>query len=223
MLPRSTCSRALQTENRPKSNRLAEIGLAIGARHALDQVPASRPDEQRRDLVVQPVRAPSAVVCVSVPRTASRSAAWPPTTFVERRREGVLEIGHEHVRTRVERVDHHARLGRARDLHPAALEVGRGRGYTKIGLGRCPERRPLAGVERRLALDARREQRTPARRELALEALDQVERIGREDVVAERDGRGQRQRHEGRSSATHGFRRTPTPSSSTSTTSPSRR
>ena len=50
-----------------------------------------------------------------------------------------------------------------------------------------------------------------------------VERIGREDVVAERDGRRQRQRHDGRSSATHGFRRTPTPSSSTSTTSPSRR
>ena len=129
----------------------------------------------------------------------------------------------KHVRARVEGVDHHARLGRAGDLHPAALEVGRGRRDAEIVLRARPERRPLARVERGLALVARREQRAPARRELALEALDQVERVGREDVVAERDGRRQRQRHEGRSSATHGFRRTPTPSSSTSTTSPSRR
>ena len=115
------------------------------------------------------------------------------------------------------------RLGGPGDLDPASVRSAGVGATRKSASGAAPVQRPLAGVERRLALDARREQRTPARRELALEALDQVERIGREDVVAERDGRRQRQRHEGRSSATHGFRRTPTPSSSTSTTSPSRR
>jgi hypothetical protein len=40
----------------------------------------------------------------------------------------VLEVGHEAIRARVERVDHHLPVHRARDLDDAAREIGGNRG-----------------------------------------------------------------------------------------------
>ena len=60
----------------------------------------------------------------SVPRTASRSGGLPADDVRPGRRQRVLEVGHEHPGARVERVDHHLRLGRAGDLDPPVVEVG---------------------------------------------------------------------------------------------------
>ena len=49
----------------------------------------------------------------------------------------------------------------------------------KSGSGAAPERRPLAGVERGLTHLPRLEQRRRRGAELALQALDQVERLRR--------------------------------------------
>ena len=72
------------------------------------------------------------------------------------RRQGVLEIGHEHARPGVERVDHHLRLGRPGDLDPPVVEVGRRRGDRPGRLadlaGRDREVGPDAGIELDLAL-----------------------------------------------------------------------
>ena len=164
---------------------------------------------------------PSGVVCSRRCRTTSRSAAWPRDDVRERRRERVLEVDHEAVRARVERVDHHARLGGAGDLDPAPLEIG-GVGATRKSSG---ARRNVGArrIERGLTHLPRLEQRCTARAELALQPLDQRERLRREDLVHQRDGCGQGQRHCGRASATQGLRSTPTPSTSISQTSPSRR
>ena len=56
--------------------------------------------------------------------TASIRFACPSTQFVPGRRVRVLEVRHEDLRARVERVDHHLPIGRARDLDAPVLEVG---------------------------------------------------------------------------------------------------
>ena len=44
--------------------------------------------------------------------------------FVPGRRGGVLEVGHEHLGARIERVDDHLGVGRPGDLDPPVLQVG---------------------------------------------------------------------------------------------------
>ena len=46
--------------------------------------------------------------------------------FCQLGRVGVLEVGHVHVGARVEGVDEHLAIGRAGQLDPALLQVGRG-------------------------------------------------------------------------------------------------
>ena len=196
-------------------------GLAVGQHVRLDQVPAAGTDEHLGDGVVQAVLAPFGGRVLEAVQHDVAQGGLTPDDVGEGRRKRVLEIDHEAVRTRVERVDHHARLGRPGDLDPAALEIRRRGRHAEVGIGRRAERRALAGVERVLAQLPRLEQRQAAVPELALQALDEVERQRGQDLVPERNGRRQGQRHAGRSSATQGLRRMPTPSTSTSTTSPS--
>ncbi len=105
-----------------------------------------------------------------------------------RRRAGVLEVRHEDLRARVERVDHHLAVDRPGDLDPAVLEVGRRRPDAPVAFAdrsRLGEEvRPLAGVEPRLPLGAGREQLEPFCAEFTLEALDEAERLRRQDVLA---------------------------------------
>ncbi len=81
---------------------------------------------------------------------------------IERRRGGILEIGHEHARARIERIDDHLGVGRAGDFDAAVGKVGgRGRdapvgGANSGSFGE--EIGHFAGIEPRLAQDAQREQ-----------------------------------------------------------------
>ena len=57
--------------------------LAIDEQVLLDQMPATRPNEQDRDLFVKPVFFPSGLVKVIVRRTASRRLIWPSIMFAQ--------------------------------------------------------------------------------------------------------------------------------------------
>jgi hypothetical protein len=84
----------------------------------------------------------------------------------ERRRRRVLEIGHEHLGTRIQRVDDHLALDRAGDLDAAILQRGRDRGHGPVaaadtdGIG--AEIGQGAGVVASLALAARLQQLLPS-------------------------------------------------------------
>ena len=68
----------------------------------------------------------------------------------------VLEIGHEHFRAGIERVDHHLAIGRPGDLDPAIAQVGRDRRASPVAfadLFRFRQKIERAtAIERRLAL-----------------------------------------------------------------------
>ena len=68
--------------------------------------------------------------------SASVRLTWPSMQFCPGRRVRVLEVGHEHLRARVEGVDHHLAVDRAGDLDAAVLQLGRRR--------RRPASRPRA-------------------------------------------------------------------------------
>ena len=110
-----------------------------------------------------------------------------------RRRERVLEVRHEDLGPGVQGVDHHLRLGRAGDLDPSVVEVGRCRGDRPVRLadvGRGDEEvRPDAGVQLRLALLAPLQQVEAERPEPTLQVRDERERVGRQDPLRTRDGR----------------------------------
>ena len=87
------------------------------------------------------------------------------------RRVGVLEVGHEPVGARVQRVDDHLAVGRPGDLHPALLAAGSGAGATVQSSSRTeavPGRKSSCSpaASRRPALGARRQQLAPALSEL---------------------------------------------------------
>jgi len=104
-----------------------------------------------------------------------------------RRRVGVLEVGHEHVRAAVERVDHHLAVGRAGELDPAVLQVARNRADGPVrfadaaGLGQ--EVGKPSGVELGLAAGAQRQQLAPPAFELARELGNESERLRTEDLA----------------------------------------
>jgi hypothetical protein len=96
-------------------------GAAVDLEVALLQVPAARPHEQRRHLVVQPVLLLAAVeLDRALERVRevdlSREAVLPG------RRVRVLEVGHEHPRAGVQGVDHHLPVDRAGDLDTPVLQ-----------------------------------------------------------------------------------------------------
>ena len=160
---------------------------------ALGEVPAAGADEQRGRVFAQLV-APAVGVAVG-DRAVDRVAEVPVSVdhVVPRRRVGVLEVGHEPVRTRVQRVDDHLAVGRAGDLDPALLERRRGGRDRPIGLadlervGQEVEHlpRPQPGPAARAGL----EQLAAAGAEPLLELGHELERVGGEDLVeAGRDG-----------------------------------
>ena len=99
--------------------------LAVDEQMALREVPAARADEQRRRIVVQAVAL--AVVLLERDRPFQRvdQVLLALDHVRPGRRVRVLEVGHEHARARVERVDHHLAVGRPGDLDAAVLQVGR--------------------------------------------------------------------------------------------------
>ena len=109
------------------------------------------------------------------------------------RRQRVLEVAHEDFGARVERVDHHLRLGRAGDLDAAVLEVGGSGGDVPLALADRlrlgQEVEALAGVEALLARGARSQQLGAAWAELALQLGHEREGVVRQKVrTLRRDG-----------------------------------
>jgi hypothetical protein len=132
-------------------------GLAVELEVALLEVPASRPHEQGRHLLVQPV---GLVGGLELDRAVDRVAEVrlalehvPPG-----RRVRVLEVGHEHARARVERVDDHLPVGRPGDLDAPVEQVRRNRIDHPVGLAEIArfgqEVRQLSGRQSTLPLGA---------------------------------------------------------------------
>ena len=146
--------------------------LAVDLHVALDEVPAARPHEQDRGLVLERVLL-ARLGRRERDRAADRVAEvdLPVDQVVPGGAVGVLEVGHEDARARVERVDDHLPVGRPGDLDAAIEQVLGQRGHGPVAgahVGRLgQEVRPLAGVEPGLALAAAREQLLHARAERA--------------------------------------------------------
>ena len=121
-------------EVEPGVDEGARDRLAVDAHVLLDQVPAARAHEQRRDLVAELVLAP--VVAGELDRALDRvgQVDLALDDVGPRRRQRVLEVGHEPARARVQRVDDHLAVDRAGDLHAPVLQGGRRRRDLPVAL-----------------------------------------------------------------------------------------
>jgi hypothetical protein len=109
-------------------------------------------------------------------------------------RQRVLEVGHEDVGARVERIDDHLPLDRAGDLHPPVAQVRRRRLHLPVAAAHAlsfgQERRQFAPVQPLLALRTSSEQPAALGAEAAFEQAHECQRLGREDrLVAGRKRR----------------------------------
>ena len=184
-MPRASSSCALWKRYRPKSNRLAEIGVPSTSTCSSSRCHPRGRDHQHGGLVVELVvlavlfqldRAPDGITQVHLPLDHVRPG----------RGERVLEVRHEDVGARVERVDDHLALDGPGDLDAAVQEVGRQRSDFPIG---CALRGCLRGergtpplIEASLILLAFLEQFLAHGAEVALQAGDEGERFGAEDL-----------------------------------------
>ncbi len=155
---------------------------------ALLEMPAARPDDEGRDLIVQPVRLALGAV---EPEVAANGRADRDLAADDVRPAGaerVLEVGHEDPRAGVQGVDHHLRLGWPGDLD-AAIGQRRGSGRNRpvagsdVG-GRRVDIEVQTRVDRGLAIPASLEQRLSPRAEARLEVAEERQRIRRQDVGA---------------------------------------
>ena len=205
-------------EQRPRVVEEVEREVEDARRHRvavdedvlLAQVPAARPHEQGREVLAERVLLAVRARERDRPRrTASRRLICPWILFSQVGVLRVLEVGHEHVRARVEGVDDHLAVDRAGDLDAAVLEVGRGRGDlpARVGadVGRLGEEvGKLAGVEPGRPLHALGQQLLPAWLERAMELRHERQGVGgedlrhlRRDLGRDLDSLGQRDRAHG--------------------------
>jgi hypothetical protein len=100
---------------------------------ALHQVPAARPDEQRRDPFVQRVLL---LARIQGDRALERvgEVDLAGEAVLPGGRVRVLEVGHEHLRAGVERVDDHLPVDGAGDLDSPVLQLGRHRRDAPVAL-----------------------------------------------------------------------------------------
>ena len=171
-------------EREPEVEQRGRDGLAVDEHVALGQVPAARAHDERRDLVVQAV-ALAVLVELDRPADGVVQVALPVDDVRPGGRVGVLEVGHEDARARVERVDHHLAVDRAGDLDAAVAAGRRGGGATRQSpsrtsrvsgrkSGRAPassSRCALAPALEQLARGAGRARAGAARRTRALPGL----------------------------------------------------
>jgi hypothetical protein len=160
---------------------------AVHQQPGLDEVPAPRSHEECGRSVVE-------AVCLALGRVERQLAAhgigqgrMPTDDVRPGRRERVLEVGHEDARARVERVDHHLRLGRAGDLHSPVVKIRRSRRDRPRRLthlpGRDREVRTHTGIELALPLLPPLEQVEPRWSEPPLQVGDERQRRCGQDPV----------------------------------------
>jgi hypothetical protein len=192
-------SRAL-LQQPPGVAQQVEPGVDEGARHRLavdahvllDQVPAAGAHEQSGDVVAQLVLAP--VVARERDRPFDRVGEIDLALddVRPRRRQRVLEVGHEPARAGVQRVDDHLAVDRPGDLDAAVLQVGRCGGHAPVALADLPgagqEVERLARGDARAALAARVEELAPARLEALVQPGEEGEGLVGEDAGGRRGG-----------------------------------
>src|SRR6185437_14368042 len=93
----------------------------------LGKVPAARPNEERRDLLVEPVGPALGRDVVDAAPDRVPEVDLPLNVVLPARRVRVLEIGHEHLRAGVERIDDHLAVDRSGDLDASILDAWRHR------------------------------------------------------------------------------------------------
>ncbi len=154
----------------------------------LEKVIAAGPDQQRCGLLAQLV--PLAVRRVGVRDGAPDGIHQVRLTADAVRpswRIRILEIGHEHLRARVERVDDHLSIDRAGDLDPAVQQIRRWRSHVPVAFAdsaRFGQEGGLAtGVERGLRFLSARQQFLDARPKSPSEIFDEGHGACREDPV----------------------------------------
>ena len=151
----------------------------------------ARAHEQHGGVLAQPYCLPLLLV-LDLAADGVRQVHLPADHVRPRGRVGVLEVGHEPARARVQRVDDHLAAGRPGDLHAAVLERRRGTGATVQSSGARHEARACARVELGLALARACEQLAAAcRRTRRCSAPSRSERaLGEHLVVAVATGCG---------------------------------
>ena len=163
----------------------ARYALPIDSHMLFIEVPATRAHDERRHLVVEVIRlavllqrdgAPDRIDQIDLPFDLVRPF-W---------RVRIFEVGHVAVRTRVQRVDHHLAIGRTGDLNATALKSRRDRRNLPVAFadrfGFRQKVRTFTGVEALGALDPRGEQGTTPRLKLPMQADNQLERRGSQDL-----------------------------------------
>ena len=173
----------------------ARHGLPVHLDVTLHQVPAAGADDQHRQLFAE-------LVGLACRRIDVGELARPAVLQIDLTLDhigeggggGVLEVGHEHLRAGVQRVDDHLAVDGTRDLHPAVLQIRRNGRHPPVAgadLGRLGrEVRGGARVETGLAGHAVRQQCAAASVEAAMKLGDEGHRLRRQHVVLARHGRG---------------------------------
>ena len=162
---------------------------AVHLEMALQQMPAARAHQQRRDPLVELI---DLLAAVQANRARDRLAqvALPVDHVPPGRRVGVLEIRHEHPRPGVERVDHHLAIRRTRDLHPPIRQIGRRRRHPPIPGAHTSRRRQkvrqLTSPQRSRARTPRGQQLLPFTSELARKQMKKLDRLRGQHIAARR-------------------------------------
>ena len=170
----------------------AEVEQRPGHRGAVDlevallEMPAARADEEHGDLVVQRVLL-LARVERDRPLERIREVPLAGDAVLPGGGVRVLEVGHEDLRARVERVDHHLAVDRAGDLDATVGDLVRERRDPPVAgahVGRLLEEvGQLACGQPAEPLRAAREELAAPVAELALEVGEEGDGVRREDVV----------------------------------------
>ena len=185
--------RRIVIERQPEVEQRCRDRRAVHVHVLLDQVPAAGSHEQRRRGGGERVALPLGTDVGDLAADGILQVLLADDVVLPGRRVGVLEIRHEDVRARVEPVDHHLAVHRARDLDPPVAQVGRDRrdgpralAYV-LRLGQ--EIGQAAGVELRLPRATPLEQLAPPRLEAARQRGQEIERARAQHVLAP-GGRG---------------------------------
>src|SRR6185295_13225536 len=123
---------------------------------------AARSDEQHCNLWVQAVLLAFRTPVVGYPADCITQVHLTAHQIVPGRRERILAVGHEHLRTRVQGVDDHLAIRRSGDLYAAIEEIWRDGRDAPVGFadraGLGEEIRQLARIQRTLPAFSSREQ-----------------------------------------------------------------
>lgn len=166
----------------------ASSGLAINLDVRLQQVPSTRTHQKSGGLAVKLVCLVAGLVLVGDgPVDSVTQVDLPVHDVVPGWRQGVFEVGHEHLGSAVEGVDDHLALHGAGDLHSPVGDGGRGWGARPValadGLAGRVEAGKLPGVVTRLLLLPALEDVLHARSELALQRGHKLQRLLREHLL----------------------------------------